>query len=1513
MYQFNFSVMRLTIFRIAFTAVLNCALCLAGISQNSTYSLTKEKVYVQTSHVFFKQGETVFFKLYVVNAADQTPAKLSNTVYVEVINPAGNVLKQLNYRVENGYAEGSYDFEEQAPGGIYKLRAYTTWMRNEKEATYFIKELTLQKFIAPRVLMKLNFPEKGYGAGSEVNADFSMRNLNDLPIKFFPVNFAVSLNGKTVQTGKFISDKDGKAKIKFQLPAELNSNDGLLNVTVNYDSYTESISRSIPIVLNKIGLQFMPEGGTLVEGISTNIAFKAVNENGKAADIKGELVDSKGNRLLSFESYHFGMGKFAFTPVKGEHYKVKIISPANITSDYELPAASENGVVMNLSKQKGNIHVLLKSSSERPVKLIASTKSSEFYNKSLLLLRGENDFTIDEELFPVGIARFTLLTANDLPLAERIMFLNEDKNLQVSITSDKRKYLPREKVSLNIKTVDEKGRPVPADLSLAVVDDKLWSFADDKQDHILSWMLMSSELQGKIEEPQFYFKKDEPKSIPALDLVMLTSGYRYFDYIDYVFEQGQLKFTPDQDNILSGVVVDIDGKPVRASVFLAGTTAGSKGMQMETDDDGTFYFSHLESGMNYYVIAGSLRKEKNISIKILQNGTGYNPLKVSQIKKVNIPEQEFVAIGKEPIIKRQIIDKEFPGMQEHRKGESALTEVVVTGYGAMRKKDLTGSIAIVSGKDITMANNFGIALQGKVAGIMVVNNANPGEDPKVRIRGLGSLSRTDQPIYIINGVVVETPDLRSLNPNEIASVTIWKDAAAIAIYGAKAVNGVVVIESKKFNREKIRFNFATRYKFASQYIVASNPSFTIARRFYAPAYTGIKPEERTDFRETIYWNPVIQTDKNGNATVEFYNSDATTTFRAIAEGIGWNGKLGRAEATYSAQNSMSVDAKIPPYLTVGDKALIPLVIKNNRDEDLDISISVKVPSQFETGDYNKRLTLAPDSSRQVLIPLEALGEAKGNIHFIVQNKLGSESISLPITATGKGFQVFATVSGSKTQQHRFAINKLVPGTLKANLKVFKDVEGQLLDGIESMLREPYGCFEQTSSCTYPNVYVLKYLKESGKSRPEIEEKAMGYIKRGYERLVGYETAQNGFEWFGHAPAHEALTAYGLLEFTDMREFVKVDEQMLKRTKDYLMSRRDGQGSFKLASGGYDRFAAVPNKIANVYIVYALTQAGIGQEIQPEYRVAVKKALESNDAYLMSMMALAANSMKNEIDYVQLMTALKEVFKSKNLFAETSVVNSRDASLRVETASLYALALMRESSPDLAYIGELIRRVLAEKSYYGYGSTQATVLALKSIVEYSKLTGRISANSQIGFVVNDKKIKEDDQFVNSLKEGENNFGVTFSDNASTIPYSLEVSYNTFTPPNDAKAELQISTGLQARTVHIGETIRMEVAVTNTKDILQPMAIAKIGIPAGLSTQPWQLKEIMEKNSVAYYEIFDNYLVLYWMGFDKRETKKINLDLKADVPGQYKAKASTVYLYYTPEYKNWNEGTEIDIQP
>ena len=1488
------------------------------IAQLDGYEKSKEKIYIHTNHVLFNPGDGLYFKMYLVDAKTNIPSSVSQKIHVEILAPSGNLLEKQSYNINDGSAEGYYGFSESAVGGVYKLKAYTTWMQNESDSTFFTKEITLQKVLAPRVLMKLEFPKKGYGAGDEVTADFSMRSLNDQPIANKTSKYTVSIAGETVAMNIFTTNILGKAQIHFQLPNTLSSSDGLLNITVVHDAHTESISRSIPIVFNQVDLQFMPEGGSFINGLSTNVAYKAIDEKGKPVDVKGRILDANGAEVATFESLRFGMGKFVFVPQYGMDYKAKITVPANITTEYKLPKAKLTGVVLNFEKNNEGLFALLKCSESSlgiEVVLSGESKGGSVYSITKQMTKREAKIKINENLFPMGVTRFTL-TSYKMPLAERLVFMNTQKNIHTTITTDKKMYLPREKVKMQLKTVDDNGHPVAGNFSVSVVDDKLWSYADDKQDHILSWLLLCSELKGKVEEPQFYFKQDEPQANAALDLVMMTNGYRYFDYTEYVKTNRQPNFLAEHGVKLTGSIVDIDNKPIQdATVYLVNES--NKLLKIQTDEKGAFCFNDLPKGNTVYLYA--LPKDKNKQVKIQMENATWNEQNRRRLLEDANNEIGLARLGepnpKATLMQRANEKARLAKWAEFNKGNN-LDEVVVIAYGSVKKRNMVGAVGRVNNDELEKEPvvNFNEALAGRVAGVQV---APQEAAPNMVIKGNGTILNDNSPLFILDGIPINNDGINNINPKDITKIEVLKDAALVAKYGARGANGVILISTHDFkiNRSKLMKKLDKKTNNACLTVVtpSGNSGISVARKFYAPLYKTIITNERTDFRENIYWNPTVQTNKEGTAEIELYNSDATTTFRAIAEGMSATGLLGRTEATYAVQNALALDAKIPPYLTVGDKSLIPLNLKNNSSNSINLTIVATGTDGFTIGKYSDKLTLAQSEAKQLLVPIEAIKAIVGTIKFNAINEYGEENIVLPIEAAEKGFAVTVTSAGTESGIYTIPVKDMVPGSLKTELKVFHSIEGQLLDGIESMLREPSGCFEQTSSTTYPNVFILKYLRESGKSNPEIEKKAMGYIQRGYQKLVGFETKENGFEWFGNAPAHEALTAYGLLEFTDMQEFLDVDKKMLERTKAFLLKRRDGNGGFLMKSGGYDQFASVPGKISNVYIVFALTQAGIGKEILPEYKAAVDKAIESKDAYQLAMMAIAASNMKDEVNYSKLMVLLSDNFASKGLFAETSVVNSRDMSLKIESMSLYVLALAREQKPDYARMATLLSKIVSSKTSYGYGSTQATVLALNAIVAYSKLMN-VSANAQQPiFTLNKKDIAlGDSSALPLLKQGDNTFSVKYPSGGQAVPFSFQVSYHTYTPPNSSKAALKLSTSLSNATSKVGETVRMTINVTNKQNILQPMSIVKIGIPAGLSLQTWQLKDMIDKHQVAYYEMFDNYLVLYWMGFASNETKAVGLDLKAEVPGIYRAKASNTYLYYTPEHKQWLEGLTVEVK-
>ena len=216
-------------------------------------------------------------------------------------------------------------------------------------------------------------------------------------------------------------------------------------------------------------------------------------------------------------------------------------------------------------------------------------------------------------------------------------------------------------------------------------------------------------------------------------------------------------------------------------------------------------------------------------------------------------------------------------------------------------------------------------------------------------------------------------------------------------------------------------------------------------------------------------------------------------------------------------------------------------------------MDIGIPGQFEYLNKEEAVdSISVDPKGYLVKELVLVPKGIGkNLALTVnaRNRNYTDGFLKEITVLSPYFPVETSISGSRNGAFSFSIINPVPKSARAQLVVYLDIIGDVMNGVEGMIRQPYGCFEQTSSATYPNVMVLKYLKESGKSNAEIEARAMDFIKEGYKRLISFETSKGGFEWFGHTPPHETLTAFGILEFTEMKEvFDGVDQKMLDRTK-----------------------------------------------------------------------------------------------------------------------------------------------------------------------------------------------------------------------------------------------------------------------------------------------------------------------------------------------------------------------------
>ncbi|CAN5855014.1 hypothetical protein BH11BAC7_BH11BAC7_13760 [soil metagenome] len=1431
--------------------------------------LPEDRIYVQMDKPMYSPGETMWLSVFIRNGQTLKPSKKSDIVHIELINPKGTIEKTLNLIATNGVAACDFPLEEAAVGGQYKVRAFTNWMKNEGVDNKFEKEITVQEIILPNLKMKLDFEKKAFGAGDEVIAKLNLNTNENKPLSNYSIRYVTSIDGEKIIEKAEMTDENGEKYIHFKLPANLTSNDGLLNVMINYNGSTESISRSIPIVMNKISLELFPEGGDLVSGLEGTVAFRALNEFGKPADIEGVVLTEKGSQVAAFSSYHMGIGAFTFSPQPNEKYHVKITKPEGIKASYPLPAALPEGYVMNIDNaKKGEVGVNINASKAEELSLIAQVRGKIYYSTIINANKGKNKIIFPTAAFPVGVTQITLFDSKGVACAERLAFVNKEKQMNISITTSKDRYLPREKVVMTINVKDDRGLPMPANLSMAVINDQLLSFADDKQGNILSQLLLQEDLKGKVEEPAFYFDKNEPKADLALDYLMMTSGWRRFTWekvmtggLPYIAYQGERA-------VLSGTVLDAyTAKPVpNAKVQI------NNGVEYQADANGNFTFTRLD-----------LSKPTTLTI----GNENYNP--------------QTVAISNYAQDQTYYL---YPEAQP----------TIIT----MSENSTSGNVMLAGQPSMVFCAPAGV-------------NAQEMQIKPSRWQGDGM--GKDKAVVQKSGPKPSKPQPDNARPENKKAEAPQDQFAQDDEDSHK-----VPMAGKQDEKLRSRDDRANRFGFAADSI-NENANIPVAsqvyyrkREFSAPVYDKKENvETRTDFRNTIYWNPNIAVDNTGKKVVEFYTSDDVTSFRTTVEGVGTNGSVGRTEKNFFTQLPFAMSTKVPVEVATEDHVSIPLTLKNNTDGPLGGFLTITAPDAMKPlVDIPSVQTIMPGKAKVIYLDYEVLnmiGEGEFTISF-KSCGLG-DAFTQKIKIAPKGFPVAASFSGQeKEKEFRFTTKGLVKGSLKINFTAFPNVVSDLMAGVAGILREPYGCFEQTSCSAYPNAMVLDYLHTTDSKDDATLAKANDLLNRGYKRLITFEAPDKGYEWFGANPGHEGLTAYGIMEFTDMKKAGgDVDQNMIDRSATWLMSHRDGNGGFKREAHAYHDFGRISDDILNAYIVFALAESGY-TDIKKEFDASYKKATETKDPYMLAMMSNAAYSLGDNSKGDAAMKSLMDQQAKDGSWtgATHSITYSQGLSLTTETTSLAILAMIKSPSGNGAALTNAVQYLVGSRSGSGvFSSTQGTILALKALTEYAKFSKKTTEDGTIEIYVDNKKVetrnyKAGDKGaieIDSLEtavagEGEHTVKVKFVGVKTPLPYSVAVNYSTSLPNSNAECALGLTTKLSTTIAAVGETVRMNCTLTNRKKETIPSTMAIIGIPAGFTVQPWQLKEMQEKKVFDYYEIKGNNLAIYYRGMDVSAVKEINLDLKAEIPGEYDAPASSAYLYYTNEFKTWSSVDRVTIK-
>ena len=1438
--------------------------------ENRFKGQASRRFYIQTDKPLYKPGETVWIKAWDLTTRAFSGGHNTAGMYIELISPRGAQVAKKKARESAGMAQAEFDLAAGIAGGEYTLRLRTL---DGKTAE---RPIVVASYEPPRLKMKLEFVRKAYGPGDEVSATFEVKRTTGEPLRNQALYAMVRLDGQDLPRVNFTTDAQGEAVVRFNLPAEMALGDGLLTVLADESGLTESIARRIPIVLKKLNFATYPEGGELLVGVPGRVYFEAKNPLGKPADISGRVVDDTGAIAARFTSVRDGLGRFDLTPALGRVYHVEIDRPVGVTDQYALPAAKLEGCTLrsfdDLDGQLGATRVSVRCAGSTAKKVLVSAVVRENLLDSAsvevpagapavvyLEPRGQGSETVGRAQ---GVTRVTVFDEGQRPLAERLIYRQRRARMAVKVTPDKKNYVPRDRVSLEILTSDAGGSPIPADVALSVVDDTVLSFADDKTGHILSRLYLEPELPGKIEEPNFYFDLSEEKSGLAMDLLMGTRGYRRFEWLP-----GSL--------VARGILGTLGTKA---------STGRARGHAAEEA------LAQNEQPAEKAPKPDRPPAEPNKRMAVAQ-GKAAAPL----AKRPAPRDAEAAdALADERPAAAAEAKKDFAAA---RKEPSAPARPMATRAAPASPAAMAAPAAVATEAPAVAAAPPMAAPKAEMAD--KAREAKPAAGPMAGGLAMGDLGAGGGAAKKAKG------GMRQLDMDDFDGV----DNAPLGWAGP-----------------------ARRPPAPRPRPVRPPETWAVARVFptpnYAPGYSG----PRNDFRETVFWQPTVQTGQDGKATVSFMLSDAVTSFRVLTEGVG-GGAAGRDETVLKSSLPFSVAVKLPLEVSEGDRVMLPVVLSNEQNQPLrvDLQSSFGPLLTLEKPVARTNGTIGGGLRDTLYFPLAVTGK-KGDseVRLIAETAGLRDELVRAVRVSPRGFPQHISRSGR--MREGFAgdvlLAEAMPGTPEGQVRVYPSTLSSLVASVEGLLRHPVGCFEQASSVNYPNVMVLRFMKSEGVSDARLLGRASRLMDEGYKKLVGYETNTRGYEWFGSSPGHEALTAYGLMEFSDMRPvYHDLDKTMLTRTAEWLMSRRDGTGGYARDAKALDSFGRASKQVTDAYITYALSevkQAGLSAEID----VAANVAQSSDDAYLL---ALTTATLFNSGRRGPALTGAKRLVALQDSDggwskADHSITRSGGENLFIETTSLSLMALLKANSKDFdTPVERGIEWLMGHRRGYGaWGTTQATVLSLKALTAYAQSQARERTGGEVTLVLNGQNIAtrkydgdDRDPLVFSglgqhLLAGKNHIELKHS-GRTPMPYSVAIDYRSLQPEDGKRANIDITTGLERNQVKLGESVRMRVTLRNKTDRGQPMTLGRVELPGGLTFQTWQLKELREKGAIAFYETQARQVILYLREMKPSETVKLPIDLLATVPGTYRAPASSAYLYYTDDHKVWADGTRVTIEP
>lgn len=744
--------------------------------QNHQQATLQEKIFAHLDRTFYVGGETMWFKIYVMDGYFHQALDVSKVVYLDVLDRNQRPVIQTKVNISNGLGSGSVSIPATLDSDNYTVRAYTNWMKNFRADFYFHQTISI------------------------------------------------------VNTFQRLEEKD-----KTPDPG--------------------------------LDAQFFPEGGTLVEGIKSKVAFRVVDSSGKGILFTGIVLTKKGDTIVSFNPLKFGIGHFTLTPKATEEYQVVIKETNNRITSAKLPPILPNGYSLMVTDTLQNqIKVTIKSRDQNGssplIYLIGHIRQLVKVAVAQNLINGKISFLLPEKDLGEGIVHFTVFNQRLQPVCERLYFNRPTVTPLLELNSDKTTYEQKNKIALQLTMKSDD--VIHANVSLSVFKNDSLQQIDPID--IQSYLWLNSELKGNVESPAYYFSKDE-EAEEAIDNLMLTHGWSKFNWDEVLSSSHPAPgFLPEfRGHIVKGKVLDINSSQPVQGIPAYLSTPDKKILPYMTfsDANGDILFeTHTLIGKKKIIVQPGATYQYSTRIEIT------SPFSEEVSTRKN-PSLRLLADVKEALTQRSISMQTEDIFYRGRVRSLSQPGDSSAFYGiASEQYDLDDYTRFPVMEEVMREYVKGVRLRKKNDQfIFKVLNA-----PK-------NLVFENEPLILLDGVIVfNTNKIMTIDPLKIKHVDVVPNQY---YYGKFMFDGIVSFRTYKGDLNGFQLDPGI--------VVIDYEGLQSKKEFFSPRYEAPsdKQSRLPDMRNLLLWVPDLTL--NTSQTIEFYSSDQKGFFQATLQGISKGG------------------------------------------------------------------------------------------------------------------------------------------------------------------------------------------------------------------------------------------------------------------------------------------------------------------------------------------------------------------------------------------------------------------------------------------------------------------------------------------------------------------------------------------------------------------------------------------------------------------------------------------------